>query len=114
MDSVNYQISISPKAAEKIQEKLLKRGTPDAHVRLGVRGGGCSGYSYALIFEDDAPGIKDLTFESQGINLVVDKKSILYLNGCVLDWEQTLMNHGFKFVNPNEKSRCGCGHSFHT
>ena len=99
-------------AASKIQEQLKKRKTPDSYLRLGIQGGGCSGYKYILKFEDDPPQDRDVVFEEHGIKVVVDKKSILYLNGSILDWEKTLMNQGFKFFNPNEKSTCGCGYSF--
>lgn len=108
----SYQISVSVKAAEQIKLQLQKRGTPSAYLRLGIRGGGCSGFTYVLQYEDDPPKQKDLVFISEGINVVVDTKSIIYLNGSILDWEKTLMNQGFKFVNPQEKASCGCGHSF--
>lgn len=112
-DEKTYKISISPKAAEHVKKQFIKRGTLNSYLRLGVKGGGCSGYKYILKFEDQLPeNSKDLIFESEGINLVVDIKSIIYLNGVVLDWEDTLINHGFKFLNPSEKSRCGCKSSF--
>jgi iron-sulfur cluster assembly protein len=112
MEEKKYQITISAKAAETLHQQLEKRGTPQAFIRLGVRGGGCSGFSYVLQFEDSAPNKKDIVLEVEGINVVIDGKSIIYLNGCTLDWEKTLMNQGFKFVNPHEKAKCGCGHSF--
>lgn len=108
----NYQVFVSAIAAEQVKAQLSKRGTPEAYLRLGIKGGGCSGFSYVLQFEDTDPKARDLVFEVEGVHLVVDSKSILYLNGCTLDWEKTLMHQGFKFVNPNEKSKCGCGHSF--
>ena len=110
--STEYTISISEIAAEQAKLQLEKRGTPESYLRLGIKGGGCSGFSYVLRFEDDPPKDKDLVFDQHGIKIVVDKKSIVYLNGAILDWEKTLMKQGFKFVNPNEKSSCGCGHSF--
>lgn len=108
------QIFVSALAAEHIKKQLISRGTPDAYIRLGVKGGGCSGFTYVIRFEDTSPKSKDLLFEIEGIRVLVDSKSILHLNGCTLDWEQTLINQGFKFVNPNEKTKCGCGHSFTT
>ena len=108
----SYTIAVSPKAAAEVKSQLTKRGTPESYLRLGIKGGGCSGFSYVLQYEDSPPREKDLLFESEGVKVIVDKKSILYLNGSILDWEKTLMNQGFKFVNPNEKSTCGCGHSF--
>ena len=108
----NFQIFVSVLAAEQVKNQLTKRGTPQSYLRLGIKGGGCSGFSYVLQFEDTAPRDKDLVFDLEGVHVIVDKKSILYLNGCTLDWEKTLMSQGFKFINPNEKSSCGCGHSF--
>ena len=77
-----------------------------------MRGGGCSGFSYAIEFSDEPPRERDRVFDFDGLRVVVDPKSLFYLRGSVLDWEQTLMHHGFKFQNPNEKSSCGCGESF--
>jgi iron-sulfur cluster assembly protein len=108
----SYQIFVSTKAAEQIKLQLQKRGAPAAYLRLGIRGGGCSGFSYVLQFEDAAPKVKDLIFEIEGVRIIVDSKSIIYLNGSTLDWEHTLMNQGYKFINPQEKSKCGCGTSF--
>jgi iron-sulfur cluster assembly protein len=107
-----YQISISLSAAEQIKSQLEKRGTPNSYLRLGIRGGGCSGFSYVIQFEDNEPRDRDVVFSEHGVRVIVDKKSLLYLNGSTLEWEKTLMAQGFKFVNPNEKSTCGCGHSF--
>ena len=106
-------IEVSSKAAEMARKQLDKRGTPQAAVRLGVRGSGCSGFTYVIEFEDRPPRPdRDRLFEVEGARFVVDKKSLLYLAGSRLDWEQKLMSSGFKFVNPNEKTSCGCGHSF--
>ena len=107
-----YQISISLAAAQQIKLQLEKRGTPESFLRLGIKGGGCSGFSYVIQFEDNPPRDKDVVFDEHDVKVIVDKKSLLYLNGSTLDWEKTLMNQGFKFINPNEKSTCGCGNSF--
>lgn len=107
-----YKFFVTPQASNKIQEQLQKRGTPNIYLRVGLQGGGCSGYKYIIMFDDGPPKSKDLLFELEGVKLLVDKKSIIYLNGCTLDWEKSLLNQGFKFLNPNEKSRCGCGTSF--
>lgn len=107
-----YQISVSEAAAEQIKSQLETRGTPESYLRLGIKGGGCSGFSYVIQFEDNQPRDRDIVFNEHGVKIVVDKKSLIYLNGTTLDWEQGLMKRGFKFVNPNEKSTCGCGHSF--
>ena len=110
-------ISVSPPAVEAIARQLKKRGTPGASLRLGLRGGGCSGFTYVIEFYDGPPHARDRVFEyvagdGMAVRVVVDPKSLLYLNGTVLEWEQTLMRQGFKFANPNEKSGCGCGSSF--
>jgi len=110
-------ISVSPQAVDAIARQLKKRGTMDASLRLGIRGGGCSGFSYVIEFNDGPPRARDRVLDyvaSDGtkVRVVVDPKSLVYLNGTVLEWEQTFRRQGFKFVNPNEKSGCGCGSSF--
>jgi len=105
-------VTLTPKAVEMAKKQLAKRGTPDAAVRLGLKGGGCSGFSYVIEFADDPPRERDRVFEFDGVRVYVDPKSLIYLAGTTLDWEQTLMYQGFKFKNPQEKQACGCGHSF--
>jgi iron-sulfur cluster assembly protein len=105
-------VIITDGAAAYAREKLAQRGTPNAAVRLGIKGGGCSGFSYVIQFDDDPPRERDSVFENQGIRFYVDKKSLVYLAGSALDYEKTVMFQGFKFRNPNEASSCGCGHSF--
>jgi len=105
-------ITITEGAAKYAREKLDKRGTPDAAIRLGIKGGGCSGFSYVIQFEDEPPRERDRVYEVLGVRFVVDKKSLIYLAGAMLDYERTLMFQGFKFRNPNEAASCGCGHSF--
>jgi iron-sulfur cluster assembly protein len=110
-------IKVTPRAVEMIKKQIAKRGAAHTALRLGIRGGGCSGFSYVIEFHDGEPRAKDLIFDyvaedGTPVRVVVDKKSIVFLAGTELDWEQTLMQQGFKFVNPNEKTSCGCGHSF--
>jgi iron-sulfur cluster assembly protein len=105
-------ISLTPAALEGARAALRKRGTPDAAVRLGIKGGGCSGFSYVIEFDDAPPRDRDRVFDFDGVKVVVDRKSLLYLAGSVLDFEKTLMRQGFKFVNPNVAGSCGCGTSF--
>ena len=105
-------LEITAKAAEAAKKQLQKRGTPEAMVRLGIKGGGCSGFSYVIEFEDGAPRERDRVFERDGARFVVDKKSLVYLAGTTLDWKVTLMQQGFEFINPQVKANCGCGHSF--
>ena len=105
-------VTITDAAVDYAKKRLAQRGTPDAAIRLGVRGGGCSGFSYVIEFSDDPPRDRDLVFEAGGVPFFVDKKSFVYLAGSALDFEKTLVFQGFKFRNPQEASRCGCGHSF--
>jgi iron-sulfur cluster assembly protein len=110
-------ITVTPRAVEIIKKQIQKRGQPNTALRLGIRGGGCSGFSYVIEFHDGVPRAKDNVFDyvaedGTPVRVVVDKKSLVFLNGTELDWEQTLMQQGFKFNNPNEKTSCGCGHSF--
>ncbi|MCL2449587.1 MAG: iron-sulfur cluster assembly accessory protein [Polyangiaceae bacterium] len=116
-DAPSLSLSVSAPAVDAIARQMKKRGTLEASLRLGVRGGGCSGFSYVIEFHDGPPHARDRVFDhvaSDGtpVRVVVDPKSLVYLRGTLLDWEQTLMKQGFKFVNPNEKAACGCGSSF--
>lgn len=106
------KVTITEKAAQMGKELLAKRGTPDSVVRLGIKGGGCSGLAYVIEFEDRPPRKTDLLFERDGFRIVVDPKSLVYLNGTELDYVKTLMKTGFQLNNPNEKKACGCGESF--
>jgi iron-sulfur cluster assembly protein len=110
-------LTVSPPAVDAIARQMRKRGTLDASLRVGIRGGGCSGFSYVIEFHDGPPHARDRTLDlvatdGTRVRVVVDPKSLLYLNGSVLEWEQTLVRQGFKFTNPNEKAGCGCGTSF--
>ncbi len=104
-------VNVSPKAIQMAKQALVKRGTPNGMLRLGVKGGGCSGFSYVMEFADEARA-RDNVFDFDGLKVVVDPKSLVFLNGSTLDYEVKLMQHGFKFVNPNEAGGCGCGESF--
>jgi iron-sulfur cluster assembly protein len=106
------ELFITSEAVTYARKRLVARGTPDAAVRLGVRGGGCSGFNYVIEFSDEPPRAKDTVNELEGVKFYVDKKSLIYLAGSTLDYEHTLMFQGFRFKNPQEASRCGCGHSF--
>lgn len=106
------KVDVSKVAVIEIKRQLENRGTPKSSFRMGIKGGGCSGFSYHLSFEDNSPCEKDLVFNFDGLQVIVDKKSIVYLNDTTLDWEDTLMRKGFLFKNPNVKTSCGCGSSF--
>ena len=105
-------IEISETAARKIRTLMSKQGINDGGLRVGVKGGGCSGLSYTFAWEKVAR-FGDQVFEGpEGAKLFVDKKSLLYLNGTVLDYDASLISKGFVFNNPNAKTTCGCGSSF--
>ncbi|HHB92059.1 MAG TPA: iron-sulfur cluster assembly protein IscA [Thioploca sp.] len=103
-------ITITEKAAKHIQKSLNNRGK-GIGLRLGVKTSGCSGMAYAIEFVDKIEE-HDQTFESQGIKIVVDPKSLVYLEGTELDFVREGLNEGFKFNNPNIQDQCGCGESF--
>ena len=104
-------ISVSPIAAEKVKELLAQRSTPEHGLRMGVRGGGCSGNSYFMEFcETETEG--DQVFLSNGVKLVIDVKSAELLAGTEIDFVSGLMGSGFKFNNPNVHHSCACGESF--
>lgn len=103
-------ITMTEKAAERVKSFLVNRGKGTG-LRLGVKTTGCSGMAYVLEFVD-AADTADAVFESQGIKIFVDPKSLVYLNGTQLDFAKEGLNEGFKFNNPNVKATCGCGESF--
>jgi iron-sulfur cluster assembly protein len=102
---------ITPAAAREIQRQREKRGTPEAVIRVGLRGGGCSGYSYVFDWADGLPREGDRVFSEHGATLYVDARSYRFLRGMTLDFSSSLMQRGFKFLNPNAKGTCGCGES---
>ena len=105
-------IEISETAAKKIKSLMTKQGISDGGLRVGVKGGGWSGLSYTFAWEKKER-MGDEVFEGpDGAKIYVDKKSLLYLNGTVLDYDTNLITQGFVFSNPNAKSTCGCGSSF--
>jgi iron-sulfur cluster assembly accessory protein len=104
-------VSLTPNAVSKVKEIMGQQTPVPAGLRIGVVGGGCSGFSYSMAFEN-APGMMDKTFDMSGLKVYVDATSVMYLNGCVVDYVETLEGAGFKFENPNVKSTCGCGSSF--
>ena len=105
-------VALSEAATQQVKQLKTDQNLPDTvFLRMGVRGGGCSGMSYVLEF-DSEKGPHDKEFEIDGVKVVVDKKSYLYLNGTTLDYVKQGLTGGFTFVNPNAKSSCGCGTSF--
>jgi iron-sulfur cluster assembly protein len=102
-------VTLTPKAAQRVRGLLDKRG--GLGMRLAVKTSGCSGMAYALEFADTVHE-GDLSFESHGVTLLIDAKSLPYLRGTQLDYVREGLNEGFKFNNPNAKNECGCGESF--
>ena len=109
---LSIMIDISDTAARKIRTLMASQGIDDGGLRVGVKGGGCSGLSYIFAWERQ-PRLGDQVFEGpHGAKLFIDKKSLLYLNGTVLEYDTNLVTRGFVFQNPNAKTTCGCGSSF--
>ena len=105
-------IQISETAARQIRTLMAKQGLDEGGLRVGVKGGGCSGLSYTFSWEKQ-PRLGDEVFDGPNESKIfVDRKSLLYLNGTVLDYDTSLMSKGFVFNNPNAKQTCGCGSSF--
>ncbi len=104
-------IVLTPKAVEMVKSAMEQEGLKEHGIRVGVVGGGCSGFQYSMDFEkDSAEG--DMSFEQDGIRFFVDPMSSMYLQGVTIDFVQGLQGAGFKFNNPNAKQTCGCGQSF--
>jgi len=108
-----HGVHVTAKAVQRIRAVIAKEGiaAEEGGLRLGVKGGGCSGLSYAIGF-DAHPRERDRIFTFDGVRVFVDPKSFVYLNGMTLDYEETLMRQGFNFINPNSTRSCGCGTSF--
>lgn len=104
-------LSLGDSAVERLRKLLAERGTPSTGLRIQVKGGGCSGLQYDMSWAEQ-PKERDKVFEREGVRLFVDPKSYIYLVGTVLEYQESLMESGFKLVNPNAKQTCGCGTSF--
>jgi iron-sulfur cluster assembly protein len=106
-------ITVTPKALARIRAAMAKENISpeEGGLRLGVQGGGCSGLNYSIRF-DAHPRERDRVFNFDGVRVFVDPKSFIYLHGMTLDYQETLMQQGFVFVNPNAQRSCGCGSSF--
>jgi iron-sulfur cluster assembly protein len=106
------RITVTPEAARYVKERLVKEGRPSASLRVGVRGGGCNGLTYVLDYTDDPPRSRDLVYDFYGTQVLVDSRSLEYIEGSTIFYERTLMFQGLKFKNPLEASTCGCGETF--
>ena len=103
-------VTLTSEAVNEAKRMREKEGRADAGLRVGVKGGGCSGLSYFLNFDQKKE--KDQEFDFEGLKVFIDPKSLLYLKGTTLDFVDTLQEKGFRFVNPNANKTCGCGESF--
>lgn len=104
-------IQLTDRATVKVHEILTSQEPQPSGLRISVVGGGCSGFSYSMAFEN-TPGMLDKTYDFSGLKVFVDQASMLYLDGIEVDYVESLEGSGFKFNNPNVKSTCGCGSSF--
>lgn len=116
MDTTNVEaqtpiISLTDAALKEVKRLINVQGIEEGGLRLGVKGGGCSGLSYTVNF-DDKIGQYDQVYEIDGVKVIVDAKSAIYLQGTQLDYQKDLMGGNFKFLNPNANKTCGCGESF--
>jgi len=108
-------IGITERAAKEVQRVIEENNMPaETLVRIGAKGGGCSGMTYVLDFDQNGPTEFDLTFEQHGVKVIVDKKSSFFMSGTTLDFNDGLLNRGFVFQNPTATGTCGCGTSFST
>jgi len=107
-------VTLSNKAINHLIELMVEEGiTPDTHnLRVGVKGGGCSGLSYIMEFDDKVDSLDEIIETKAGLKVLIDKKSVLYLFGTELDYSDGLNGKGFNWINPNASRTCGCGESF--
>jgi iron-sulfur cluster assembly protein len=112
VETIQPEIKISEKAAGEIKRVMAENKIPDGFgLRMGVKGGGCSGFTYVLGFDEKATEA-DKVFDASGVRIFVDERSLPYLAGILLDYQDGLSGKGFTFDNPNATRTCGCGHSF--
>lgn len=109
---ITVMIQLTDKAISKVKEILDTQDPKPGGLRIAVVGGGCSGFSYSMAFEN-SPNMLDKTYDFEGLKVYIDQASMLYLDGARVDYVETLEGQGFKFDNPNVRSTCGCGSSFH-
>jgi iron-sulfur cluster assembly protein len=104
-------VIVTARAAKVMRDQLVKRGTPNAAIRFGIRGGGCTGYSYMFQYEDGPPRATDTVVDANGVRVYVDPKSMRLVKDTKIDFETGMRGHGFRFDNPNVSNSCGCGES---
>ena len=107
-------IALTPSATQEVRRLIEKEAKPNLGLRVGVKGGGCSGFSYVISIDETTPKQYDTIFEQDGLKILIDAKSHLYLDGTTVDFKSSVMGGGFEFQNPLAKKSCGCGTSFST
>ncbi len=107
-------ITLTPSAVQEVKRLIGQEQKPNLGLRIGIKGGGCSGMTYVLGLDETVPKQFDQTFEQDGVKVLIDAKSHLYLDGTTIDFKSSLMGGGFEFQNPLAKKTCGCGTSFTT
>lgn len=110
--SEDFPVRLTDKAVQMAKKKLAQMPEAPLGLRLGVKGGGCSGFSYVIDAAKTISAERDLVAEWDGLKVVVDRRSVPFLRDSTLDWQTELMGYGFRWHNPNVKSNCGCGESF--
>ena len=105
-------ITLTSSALQEVRRLIQNEQKQNLAIRIGVKGGGCSGFSYLMGLEEAAPKQYDTVLEQDGVKILIDAKSHLYLDGITIDYKTNLMGGGFEFQNPNATKTCGCGHSF--
>lgn len=105
-------ITLTPTAVSEVKRLLTQENKPGLALRLGVKGGGCSGFSYFMGLEEETPKPYDQVMEQDGVKVLIDAKSHLLLDGTTIEFKTGMMGGGFEFQNPQAKKSCGCGHSF--
>jgi iron-sulfur cluster assembly protein len=111
-ESEDSSIRLTERAARWVLERHVRLGQPDAALRVGVKGGGCAGYTYVTDATTEAPTDKDEVLEFFGLRVYVDRRSLRLIGGSVIDLQKSLMQTGLRFQNPHEASTCGCGSTF--
>lgn len=112
MDSPLNPLDVSPSAIEAFKQKVADRPIVPVSIRFGIKGGACAGFKYSISFDDAPPSSRDTVWSIDGLNFVIDPKSLVYMSGSRVVWRSSMMHKGFDFENPHEATRCGCGASF--
>lgn len=106
------RVRLTPAAVQWVKQRRIKQGIPNAALRVGVKGGGCAGYSYVTELVDEPARARDIVYEFDGVTVYVDERSLRFIDGSCIDAKMTLMYQGLKFDNPLEAKSCGCGMTF--